>query len=158
MAQSVDVLETPGESLTIPLTRTIELEGVTVTERVNVRGDRRDFEWRKRAGWGRFVDSLEIMRAPNVRAALAMVPSIRVRGLKNRATTEFEIRGRLNCPAHIFMDHTKSSLEEVNAIPPANLASVEVYSSVAFAPAEFIQITQDNCAVVIFWTKYGLRP
>ncbi len=51
-----------------------------------------------------------------------------------------------------------TTLEEVNRIPPANIASIEFYRSAAMAPAQYIAGMEDTCAVAIFWTKYGLRP
>ncbi len=156
VAQAVEVVETPDAPLTIVLTRTIELEGVTVTERADVRGVRRDFESRKRAGWGRFVDSTAIMKAPFVRVALQMVPGVRVDAIPK--TTGFIIRGRFGCLAHLYVDGVISNNDEVNAIPPANIAAVEIYPTVAFAPAELVRVKADNCAVAAFWTKHGLRP
>ena len=158
VSQVVDVLTEQRASLVIPLSRTIELEGVKITERVTVRRERSEFDVRRRAGSGRFVDSLQIMKSPFVRAALQMTPGVQVISLGNRATTEFDIRGRDGCQAHIYLDGTASDIDEVNRIPPANIAAVEMYPSVAFAPARFIMVRADVCAVAIFWTKTGLRP
>ncbi len=158
VSQVVEVLGGTMPLLEIPLDRTVELEGVRVTERVDVRRVRSDFESRRRAGWARYVDSTEFAKAPFVRFALSAVQGITVRPLGNRATTEFEILGRFGCRAHIYMDGTISDIDEVNRIPKEQLAAVEVYTSVAFAPATLVRIRADNCAVAAFWTKVGLRP
>jgi hypothetical protein len=84
-----------------------------------------------------------------------MLPNVRVVATIG---SEFAIRGRNGCPAHIYMDGTLTNIDEVNRIPLESIAAVEAYSSVAFAPARFIRVMAGNCAVVIFWTKWGLRP
>jgi hypothetical protein len=129
---------------------------------VNVRRERSEFDWRRKAGFGQFVDSTAIARAPNVRAAIQMAHGVRITAWvpegSNVPTSGFDIRGRNGCKAHIWLDGTPSSIDEVNAIPQANIAAVELYSSVAFAPVRFINVRADVCAVAIFWTKLGLRP
>ena len=132
-----------------------ELEAVRVSERLAVRRELSEFERRRRAGFGRIVDSTALMRAPHVRAALQGTPGVNiVAGLG----TDFQILGRDQCRAHIWLDGVISDIDEVNRIPPANLAAVEFYANVAFAPARFIMAARDLCAVALFWTKSGLRP
>lgn len=132
-----------------------ELEAVRVSERMAVRRERSEFDMRRSAGLGRYVDSTTIMRAPNLRAALQGTPGVDIVGTVG---TAFQIRGRTGCNAHLFLDGVASDIEEVNSIPPANLAAVEFYANVAFAPARFIMVARDACAVALFWTKAGLRP
>lgn len=158
VAQAVEVLDGANNLLTIRIDRAIELEGLRITERVDVRRVRTDFEDRRRAGWGRFIDSTDIAKAPFVRFALQSIQGLTVLPLGNRPTTEFDIRGRGGCKAHIYVDGVQSDIDEANRIPPANLAAVESYASVAFAPAQLVRVRADNCAVVAFWTKTGLRP
>jgi hypothetical protein len=167
VAQVVEVAATQTSPLQLRLSRVVELEGVRVTERVNVRLARSDFEDRRKAGFARFVDSSVFERAPNLRTALSMVQSglsfpplgtTKRRTVGPGAPTEFDIVGPNGCPAHIYLDGTQATIEEVNVIPKQNVAAVEIYRNVALAPAQFIRVADDACAVVIFWTKAGLRP
>jgi hypothetical protein len=123
-----------------------------------VRRERGEFELRKRAGIGRFVDSTAVMRAPNLRAAIQMVPNVNVRPLQPGGANEFVIRGRNGCTAHLYVDGMRATVEDANIIPPANIASIEFYSAVSLAPARYIPVAADDCAVVLFWTKAGLAP
>lgn len=160
-SRAVDVLSTAMTPLQIQLDRAVELAGVRVTERAIVRRERSEFDLRRKSGLARFVDSTTIARASNVRAAIQMVPGINVQPLTTGgrpSASEFDIRGRDGCPAHIWLDGTPSDIDEVNRIPQANLAAVEVYPNVAFAPARFVKVRADACAVAVFWTKTGLRP
>lgn len=158
VAQVVEVLAAGIPELVIPLSTAVELAEVRTTARISKRPYRRDFEMRRRAGFAQFVDSTQIMSVPILRNALQMVPNVRVQAVKNSPTTGFEILGRNGCSAHIYLDGMLSNLGEVNDIPRENLAAVEFYSSVAFAPAQFIRVMADSCAVAAFWTKWALRP
>ncbi len=165
VAQVVEVLETDNPALTIPVERAVELEGVRVTERAIVRRERSEFDLRRSAGIGRFIDSTEIARAPNLRAALSV---IRGRGLQvtnTGNTSEFTIiqrsqslhRSRV-CQATVFWDGVLATMDDVNRIPKEDLVAVEYYTTTALAPARYIVVAKDDCAVVLFWTKHGLRP
>lgn len=155
VAQAIDVTRDGMPPITIPLSTTIELEAVTVTERTALRLNRSEFDQRRRAGFAQFVDSTAFARVPFIRMGIQMLPNVRVVATIG---SEFAIRGRNGCPAHIYLDGTLSNGQEVNRLPLESIAAVEAYSSVAFAPARFIRVMADNCAVVIFWTKWGLRP
>jgi len=157
VGQLVEVMAGDNEPLTIPFERVVQIEGVTITERVEASRERSEFEIRKRAGFGRTLDSTAIMQAPNLRAAMQMTQGINVEQGR-RGTSEFVIRGRRGCPAYVYLDGTLATIDDVNVIPPRNLAAIETYASTALAPVRYIPIGGDDCAVVLFWTKWGLRP
>ncbi len=155
VAQVVEVLDADNPSLTIPLESAVELEGVRITERATVRRERSEFDLRKRAGIGRFVDSTEIARAPNMRAALSMMRGVRVTAGRG---SEFGIMGRNGCSPTFFWDGILASNDDLNRIPKEDIIAVEYYTTSALAPARFLMVSGDACAVVLFWTKTGLRP
>jgi len=157
VGQLVEVLAGDNPPLTIPFAKVVQIEGVTITERVEASRERSEFEIRKRAGFGRTLDSTAIMRAPNLRAAMQMTQGINV-AQGRRGTSEFVILGRRGCTAYVYLDGTRATMEDVNVIPPTNLAAMEFFASTALAPARFIPVGGDDCAVVLFWTKWGLRP
>ncbi len=172
IGQVVEVREGATPSVTIHVARAIELEGVTVIERATVRRERAEFEMRRRAGWGRFVDSMDLARAVHVRAALDRIPGVRVLsptvkpperlpmgtgGIDDRGSaTEWRIFGRA-CQAYVYVDGILDSDNLANRIPKEQLAAIEVYRSSGLAPARFISV-KDDCPVVLVWTKFGLRP
>ncbi len=157
VGQLVEVMTGNAPPIDIPFDKLVQLEGVTVTARTSLRLDRQEFELRRRAGFARVVDSSMLARFPNVRAAIQQTQGVVVQADARRPTSEFVILGRNGCPAWLYLDGTITSNEEVNRIPLENLAAVEFYTTVAFAPPRY-QPLGDNCAVVLFWTKYGLRP
>ncbi len=157
LLQVVDVLEADNARITIPMEKPFAIEGVTVTARSIVRRDRQEFEMRRRAGWGRFVDSTAINRVPFVRQALQSVPGVNVTTSPYSAT-EFVIRGRRGCPAIFWVDGVEDPDGLVQRIPKENIAAIEVYPSSALAPGRYVKVMADDCPVVLFWTKNGLRP
>ncbi len=157
VGQLVEVMTGDAPPLEIPFDKLVQLEGVTVTARTSLRLDRQEFELRKRAGFGRVVDSAMLASYPNVRAAIQQTPGVIVQSDARRPTSDFVILGRNGCRAYVYLDGTITNNEEVNRIPLQNIAAVEFYTTVAFAPSRY-QPLGDNCAVVLFWTKYGLRP
>ncbi len=157
VGQLVEVMAGENPPITIPFEKVVQIEGVTITERVNVTRERGEFELRKRTGMGRTLDSTTIMRAPNLRAAMQMTQGINVEQGR-RGTSEFVIRGRRGCAAYVYLDGTLATIDDVNVIPPRNLAAIEFFASTALAPARYIPIGGNDCAVVLFWTKNGLRP
>jgi hypothetical protein len=157
VGQLVDVMTGDNPPLTIPFEKVVQIEGVTITERVNVSRERGEFEMRKRTGLGRTLDSTTIMKAPNLRAAIQMTQGINVEQGR-RGTSEFVIRGRRGCPAYVYLDGTLATIDDVNVLPPRNLAAIEFFASTALAPSRYIPIGGNDCAVVLFWTKNGLRP
>lgn len=157
VGQLVEVMAGENPPITIPFEKVVQIEGVTITERVNVTRERGEFELRKRTGMGRTLDSTTIMRAPNLRAAIQMTQGINVEQGR-RGTSEFVIRGRRGCSAYVYLDGTLATIDDVNVIPPRNLAAIEFFASTALAPARYIPIGGNDCAVVLFWTKNGLRP
>lgn len=157
VGQFVEVMAGESPPLEIPFDKLVQLEGVTVTARTSLRLERQEFELRRKAGFARVVDSLVLARFPNVRAAIQTTPGVIVRSNGGRATSEFEIFGRRGCRAYLFLDGTLADNDLVNRIPQENIAAIEFFSHLAFAPARY-QPLGDECAVVLFWTKYGLRP
>jgi hypothetical protein len=155
LGQAVEVAAHAPTALRIPLEKVVVLPGVTTTVRTSTRRECMEFEWRRRAGWTRIVDSLDIQRSPLLRNTIEMVPGVRtVAG----AGSTFTIRGRFGCLAHVYVDGVQSDFDEVSILPRENLAAVEIYSSVAFAPVRFISVRADDCAVALFWTKARLAP
>lgn len=158
VAQWVDVVDGQNAPHTVQITKPFMLEGVTVTSKTSIRLDRQEFEMRKRAGWGRIVDSMEISRAPNMRVALAMVPGVRVEVSGYGLGGDFDVVGSSGCSAAVFVDGVLDWMRLAWFIPPDMIAAIEVYRSSASAPGRFIMVRKDNCPVVLVWTKFGLRP
>lgn len=159
VSQVVDVTMEDMPTLSIPVSASLELDAVTITERATARLQREEFDDRRQAGIARFMDSTVFSNVATIRTGLQMLSNVRVvpRYDTRFNTTEFFIRGRSGCSAHLYMDGTLTNIDEVNRIPLENLAAVESYSSVSLAPARFSRVMADDCAVVLFWTKWALQ-
>jgi hypothetical protein len=157
VAQVIEVLAGNNPRLDVQIDKVVELEGVRITERALIRRERSEFELRKRAGTSRVIDSAVIRRSVNLRAALQMTQGVNVREYRQVGAQGFQVLGRRGCPAYYYLDGMPSNVTDVNFIPPENLAAVEIFVSAALTPPRFVPLG-DDCAVVLFWTKAGLRP
>lgn len=140
-------------------------EGLRVTERTVIRRARREFEERLVEGIAQFVDSATVRAVGSLPAALAQVPGLlveRAPGATDDAQYEILGRGRnlavQSCRADVFVDGVPAAFSDFYEVPLAEIAAVEVYRSNGFAPAMFTQFTSGDCALVVLWTRYGLRP
>ncbi len=168
MAQQVDVLFEGTPEVIVALDRGLAiagLEGIAVTERRVIRRDREEFEARRAEGIATFVDTTAIREAGSLRAALAAVPGLELRtapGETDEARFAIYGYGRnlgvTTCRATVLVDGLPATLAELHAISAEQFAAVEVYRSEAYAPARFGEFVQSDCALVIFWTQFGLRP
>lgn len=168
LASPVHVLyeNTPSTSITMQKAFVIAgLEGIQVTERTTIRRSRREFEERREAGIAQFIDSTDIQLAGSLQAALAGIPGLIVeKALGETDSSRFDIQSRgrnlgvQTCQAALFIDGVPAKIFDVWAVRPSEVAAIEVYRSEAFAPALFAQYVETDCAVVGFWTRFGLRP
>lgn len=168
VAQQLNVLDAGTPEVIITLERTLSiagLEGIAVTERRTIRREREEFEARRQDGIAFFVDTLMIREAGSLRAALEQVPGLVVQNIPGSDdATRFALYGRGRnlsigtCSVQLLVDGLPATLEELHAISVAQFAAVEVYRNVSFAPERFGQFAENDCALVAFWTQYGLRP
>jgi hypothetical protein len=168
VAQQVDVLDAGTPEVVVMLDRGLALaglEGIAVTERRVIRREREEFEARRLEGIAVFVDTTAIREAGSLRAALAEVPGLVVQdapGSDDPARFAIYGRGRTfsigTCSVQLLVDGLPATLEELHSIAPAQFAVVEVYRNVSFAPERFARFAENDCALVAFWTQYGLRP
>lgn len=168
VAQQLNVLDANTPEVIITLERALSiagLEGIAVTERRTIRREREEFEMRRQDGIGFFVDTLMMREAGSLRAALEQVPGLVVQNIPGSDdATRFALYGRGRnlsigtCSVQLLVDGLPATLDELHAISVTQFAAVEVYRNVSFAPERFGQFAENDCALVAFWTQYGLRP
>jgi hypothetical protein len=167
MAQ-FDVLYEGNPTVVIALEPVLAIAGLTgvrVTERSTIRRMRTDFEERRKAAIATFVDSTDVRTAGSLPAALAEVPGLLIETATGQTdSTQYEIRGRgrslalQSCAATVLVDEVPVTRERLYELPPEEIAAVEVYRSVSFAPPMFAEVAESDCAMVLVWTRFGLRP
>jgi hypothetical protein len=166
--QQVDVLYADTPEVMVPLQRGLTiagLEGFAVTERRVIRRDREEFELRRREGLATYVDTVQIREAGSLRAALEVVPGLEVTTAPDQTdSARFAVFGRgrnlgvTSCQANILLDGFPATLDELHSVAVDQFAAVEIYRSASFAPARFAELAESDCAMLLFWTQFGLRP
>jgi hypothetical protein len=118
-----------------------------------------DFEYRRRnSPMGRFVTAHDIDRVHPTDLGIyiqrlggfqivGVGPEARVYSTSARA-------GRPNCrEANVVIDGVDQA--QVNTVPPAEIAAMEVYAEAASAPGQY----RAECGLILIWTKkYGATP
>jgi len=166
--QQVDVLYTDTPEVVVPMQRGLSiagLEGFAVTERRVIRRDREEFEARRLEGLATYVDTVQIREAGSLRAALEAVPGLEITTAPEQTDpAKFAVFGRgrnlgvNSCQATIVLDGFPATLEELHSVAVDQLAAVEIYRSGSFAPSRYAEFAESDCAMLLFWTQFGLRP
>ena len=156
---SIDVPDAGVADYVAVVERGVTIAGVRVTSRRAVSRNRRDFEERKRSGFGRVLDSTEVMKYPRLQSALRQFPTLQIATANNGV--DFTILGRIGpsgvrCQASVYVDGVEESSGFLAVLPPENIAAMELFSSGNLAPARFRRI-DGSCAVLLVWTKNSLR-
>jgi hypothetical protein len=142
-------------SVAIRLTKPVqELSRVLVFGKIpKTRQDLLDFQQRRMKGLGHYFtqDDPFLNRAVEVSNVLTMVPGVRVLST-GRFGHVVVIHG--GCPADIYIDGIKvnTAFEDVDDIPPNQIAGIEIYAGALEAPARLP--SPSGCGVVALWMKH----
>lgn len=118
-----------------------------------VRGRLRGFEERRRAGMGRFIGPLDLMRFPGRQMTDILRTQPGVRLLRNAdGSTDVYLRSA-SCPAELYIDgfYMFSSSDLDHWLRPEDVAGIEIYGSM-MAPPQF-QRPFSGCGSIVIWTK-----
>src|SRR6478672_3994123 len=118
-----------------------------------------DFEYRRRNNpMGRFVTAAEIERYHPFEMGIFIqrLGGFRIDGVgpEARVYSTSARAGRPNCKeANVVIDGVDQA--QVNTVPPAEIAAMEVYAEAASAPGQY----RAECGLILIWTKkYGATP
>ena len=117
------------------------------------RQDLLDFERRKKNGMGHYfsADDIYLKHAVEITNVLSMVPGVRV---VSRSRFEHTLTMHGGCNAWVYLDGLKMDerFEDIDDIPPNQLAGIEIYSGPLEAPAKFPAPV--GCGIVLLWLKH----
>jgi hypothetical protein len=143
------------------------LDAVVVTEKAAVSARMRDFEQRRKLGFGEFLDAAEIDKRNSVfpTELFRKFMSINVSPSRSTSLTEYyalNSREGANpqlgaCPMQIFVDDVPMPTPfNLDLLPsPRDLAGIEVYSGSGTIPGRYNGMNR-GCGVVLVWTKDGV--
>jgi len=141
----------------------VTLDPIAVETRMLSRNPRMaDFYRRKRQGQGLYFTREDILKIqPMVATDLVRrVPGLTVgcEALSSCVPASFRktAAGEVTCPMRVIVDGMPSSMG-LDLIPPAWIAGVEVYRSVAFTPLELASVANTGpgtagCGILVVWT------
>jgi len=116
------------------------------------------FYQRRDQGFGRFITGDEIAkRAPlRITDMLRMVPGLQVTE-SNPIESHVRIRGN-RCWPSVWIDGAPANAAEFDLdwVTPSDIAGIEIYSSIATVPPEFVDpLGPRLCGTIVVWTRQG---
>ena len=150
----VDVFPQDTVTILASMRRVNTLDVIRVTARPEVLRVIREFEERRRAGFGYARDSTTIATRGTMSAVFFDLPGVRVEFLSASqfALSLTSARGG-RCLANVIIDGMRSNFEQLNFYRPPEIAAIEVYPQRFSVPERFM--TNSDCGAVIVWTKWA---
>jgi len=141
----------------------VKLDSITIEARLVQRNPRlEDFYRRKRSGMGQYLTRQDIFQRNPIKATDLMrtIPGLTVECVTLGPCVPATMRkigaGQVTCPMRVLLDGVPTAIE-LDMIPPAWIAGIEVYRSTAFMPLELGSggtVGQGNagCGTLVVWT------
>ena len=131
----------------VRLARIVSLDSIRV---VAQRGRYREFERRRRNGYGRYLAEDDIARRNplDVSDLIRELPGFRVLGSGYDARVVSSRGGSTSCRgANVVIDGMQK--QDINWLRPQDVGAIEVYAGMAGAPIQY----DSRCGVIVIWTK-----
>ncbi len=129
------------------------LDTINATARMSQ--EMRDFEDRRKVGFGYALRAREILNRTSLEVILRGVPSLFISersgsfvGLMHSSSV---MRGGY-CVADVYLDGMRGQWDQLAMYVPADIAAIEVYPRPSLVPTRFQ--TLSGCGAVLVWTKY----
>ncbi len=135
--------------VTVTLTRIVNLDSIRI---VAQRSRYREFEQRRKFGFGRYLDQAAIEKQHPLETSdlFRMMPGFRVEGSgidAHLVSTRGAISITGRCAPNIVIDGIQH--QDINLINPDAIGAIEAYPGPAGAPMQY----DSACGVVVIWTK-----
>jgi len=154
----VDVIAHDTATVTAALRKVTTLDVVRVTASARVRLMVREFDERRRSGFGHVRDSTEIMSHGTLSSAFAEFPGVQMERGQNGAgsfSLSMKASGPGRCVPNLWIDgRQERDFEFLGTLRPSEIAAVEVYPHAFSVPMRFIG-RRSGCGAVVVWTKWS---
>ena len=151
----------PGETthVAVKLQTIVTLDGVRTTASAAMsRVFAAEFTLRRNSGFGYSMDSTTIVRYPQFVNVLQTVPSLTVRLRSSTLSITVPDGKGGECAPDVLIDGAPATNGHLLGLFPNEIAGLEVYPTSAHVPARFARAgIQDQCGMILVWTKYGFR-
>lgn len=161
LSLSVDVVPHDTAFVDAKLYRLVAtLDPVKVKASARLAAFNRDLEARKRAGFGKFIDSTKLAPIGTLSAVFGTLASTTVQ--RGRGANDFVVlfpAGSRQCVATVWLDGRRSDFDEIKNIDPRDLALVESYPHRVTVPSEFTPGgLRQSCGAIALWRKSAVQP
>ncbi|MDQ6610907.1 MAG: carboxypeptidase regulatory-like domain-containing protein [Gemmatimonadota bacterium] len=135
---------------------TLQLTDVNTLSVFNVRtqnvigSDRREFEQRRKMGFGHVLEEKQLANRYDVASALRQLPGLQVNNIGFDVAISMRGMFSARCAPSIFLDGIPTDIVVLQQRPPADFRAIEVFDA-ATAPAQYQR--QNTCGTLLFWSK-----
>jgi hypothetical protein len=153
---TVDVAPRDTGFITYDLQKVVELSPVKVIASEVRRGFARDYELRKREGFGTYLDSNDVGKHVTFASVLQNLPALQVRTSGTRVISLQFLRpnGRDGCAPTVMIDGLVSPIDLLSDLTPDQIATMEYYDSQFTIPADLgAKAPRNACGLLAVWTK-----
>ena len=158
LVQAVTISPRDTLPITVVLTPLPTLATVTTTgiAPASVSPKMRDFEDRRRAGFGRFMTEAELRKRDNrnltsvVRGMGPINFNCPTRGADTGKCFPVSTRG--GCEVPVYIDGIKSPDNDLERLQALNFSGIEYYVGAATVPAQY-NMTSNACGAILLWTR-----
>jgi hypothetical protein len=133
--------------------KVVRLPGVTVAGSVMRKTIFADIDYRRRTGFGHFVDSMEIAKLGSLSAAFGSTPFARVVSRGGHIDKVMVTVRGFECEAAYLIDGLVSERDELIDLTPQSVVAIEVYSRLIPSDIMAKLHRRPGCGVVAFWTR-----
>lgn len=113
--------------------------------------DRTEYEFRRKAGFGTFLETKQIENRIDLVSVLQSLPGMQVaqKGFELQVTTMAGMKGR--CSPNAFIDGIPSDFTVANMYKPSDFRAIEFYLHASSVPAQYSSFA--SCGAILFWTR-----
>jgi hypothetical protein len=152
---AVDLRNRDTARVAVVLREATVLDTLRVTATPRLIAELEDMQRRMETGFGYFLSAAEIVQHTNSRGLFESLPSVMTQG---SSVNDFQIWMRATagyCQPPIFIDGMLSDVQALPSLQLKSLAAVEIYPRLNPGLYRYMTTGNQECGVVLVWTKYA---
>ena len=136
---------------------TVRASAVNVISTFHVRtaseksANRREYEARRKQGFGYYLEGKQLENRVDLRAALSLIPGLTVSYTGSDLVVTAKGTFTATCKPNIFLDGIPSDLSVIKMRQPDDFRAIEAFVRGSTAPAQYSSFA--GCGALLFWTR-----
>jgi hypothetical protein len=154
----VDVTPKDTAFVSVEIRKVTTLSAVEVRAAARMRDFNRELDERKKAGFGRMMDSTQLNRIATMSTVFSGFAGVKItRKPGRRFIVELPTAAGGWCTPNVWIDKHRGDVDQLDMYFPDQLALVELYVREMTTPTQFI-VPGNKCGSIVVWTKAHVQP